>query len=52
MRAAEKSRLVLGAELSGHSRKKLPNRFIMGTTKTSEEFLTQYFKKIVVGVAK
>ena len=24
-------------------KKKLPNRFIMGTTKTSEEFLTQYY---------
>ena len=44
--------LVLGAELSGHSKKKLPNRFIMGTTKTSNEFLTQYFKKIGVRLAK
>ena len=32
-------------------KKKLPNCFIMGTTKTSEEFLTTYFKKIVVRLA-
>ena len=49
MRAAEKCRLVLGAELSGNSKKKkLPNRIVMGTTKTSEKFLTQYFTRIVV----
>ena len=50
MRAAEKCRLVLRAELSGNSKKKkkLPNRIVMGTTKTSEKFLTQYFTRIVV----
>ena len=49
MRAAEKCRLVLGAELSGNSKKKkLPNRIVMGTIKTSEKFLTQYFTRIVV----
>lgn len=49
MRAAEKCRLVLGAELSGNlKKKKLPNRIVMGTTKTSEKFLTRYFTRIVV----
>ena len=43
MQTAEESRLVLEAEYSGHSRKKMPKCLVVETTKTNIQ-IWQFYK--------